>query len=146
MYYVKINYTSCQSYEGVAEVKAGAISEDTFNLDLCIIKTINKICQLLNLCKNLRLTHCDLIDLFEDGIQLKISSQIQLPLAEVLRDNLGFFYYWPPKKQARRTLSSRSFLSLFIFKRQFLVLVLIYRREEERVIFFSWLSDYNCRL
>ena len=26
--YVKINYTSCQSYEGVAEVKVGEISED----------------------------------------------------------------------------------------------------------------------
>ena len=47
--YVKINYTSRWSYEGVAEVKVGEISEDIFNLDLCIIKIIKKIpvCQLL---------------------------------------------------------------------------------------------------
>ena len=48
--YVKINYTSCWSYEGVAEVKVGEISEGIFHLDMCIIKIINKIpiCQLLN--------------------------------------------------------------------------------------------------
>ena len=140
--YVKINYTSCWPYEGVAEVKVGEISEGIFNLDLCIIKIINKIpvCQLLNLYQNLRLTHSDLIDLFEDGTQLKISSQIQLPLAEVIRDNLGYFYYWPPKKQARRTLSSRSFLSLSIFKCQLLVLVLIYIQERSRKKYFVLLA------
>ena len=63
-------------YEGVAEFKVGEISVGIFNLDLCIIKLINKIpvCKLLNLYQNLRLTHSDLIDLFEDGTQLKISS------------------------------------------------------------------------
>ena len=90
----------------------------------------------------MRFKHSDLIDLFEDGTQLKISSQIQLPLAEVIRDNLGYFYYRPPKKQARRTLSSRSFLSPSIFKRQLLVLKLICTQARRRRRFFCcWLSS-----
>ena len=49
--YVIINYTSCWSYEGVAEDKVEEVSGGIFNMDLCIIKTINKIParQLLNL-------------------------------------------------------------------------------------------------